>query len=115
MYMPGRDTMHLRNKQAARLFLFLLLASGLFLRLQGQSNPVQPQQHQQQTPPTALPADVDPADPALPVWARPAPVAASANATNPTDVPPGKITPPQGRVGEVTKSGGTYVYRSQVD
>jgi len=107
--------MHLRSKQAARLFLFLLLASGLFLRLQGQSNPVQPQQHQQQTPPTALPADVDPADPALPVWARPAPVAASANATNPTDAPPGKITPPQGRVGEVTKSGGTYVYRSQVD
>ncbi len=106
--------MHLRNNQAAGLFLFLLLATGTFLHSQAQPNQPHPQQNQQQIP-TTLPADVDPADPALPVWARPAATAASTATKPPANVPPGQITPPEGRVGEVTKSGGTYVYRSQVD
>ena len=109
--------MHLRNNQAAGLFLFLLLATGTFLHSQAQPSQPQSQPNQQQTPPpTALPADVDPADPALPVWARPAATAASPNVNKPpANVPPGQQSPPEGRVGEVTKSGGTYVYRSQVD
>src|SRR6266704_4181061 len=98
MFMPGRDTMHLRNNKAAGLFLFLLLATGPFLRSQGQpdKSQAQPQPTKQQIPSTPLPSDIDPADPALPVWARPAPTAAAANpdATKPTanaNTPPGQI------------------------
>src|SRR5882762_3813557 len=114
MFMPGRDTMHLRNNKAAGLFLFLLLATGPFLRSQGQPDKPQSQPAKPQLPSTPLPSDIDPADPALPVWARPAPTAAAANsdATKPAanaNTPPGQIKPPERRVGEVTRSGGTYV------
>src|SRR5437773_2205052 len=118
MYMPGRDTMHLRNNQAAGLFLFLHLATGTFLCSQAPPDRPQSQPNQRSSQPTALPADVDPADPALPVWARP-PAAATASPNtadkSPGGVPAGQQSPPQGRLGEVTKSGGTYVYRQQVD
>jgi len=107
--------MHLRNKQAAGLFLFLMLATGTFLQSQAQPSQPQSQQNQRQIQPTALPADVDPADPALPVWARPAVTAANPTNKPPDNVPPSQQAPPAGRLGEVTKSGGTYVYRSQVD
>jgi len=110
--------MHLRNNKAAGLFLFLLLATGPFLRSQGQPEKPQPQPAKQQTPSTSLPADIDPADPALPVWARPARTTTAANpdAGKPAaDTPPNQLKPPDGRVGEVTRSGGTYVYRQQVD
>jgi Ca-activated chloride channel family protein len=111
--------MHLRNKRAAGLFVFLILATGTFLHSQGQPDRAQSQQKQQPTQPTALPADVDPADPALPVWARPAASTATAPAPDvnksPGHVPSVQQPAPEGRVGEVTKSGGTYVYRQQVD
>ncbi len=97
------------------------------LQSQGQPAKPQPQSQQNQQPtPTALPADIDPADPALPVWARPAPstapaaTAADTNASKPAvkpsvNVSPDQQTPPDGRVGEVTKGAGGYVYRQQVD
>src|SRR5258708_30126401 len=99
MSTPGRDTMHLRNKRAVGFFAFLLLATGTFLYSQGKPDRPQPQQNQQPTP-TALPADIDPADPALPVWARPAPTAPPAAASADTNArkpaangPPGLPTP----------------------
>jgi VWFA-related protein len=113
--------MHLRNNRALGFLGLVLLATGTFLHSQGQPAKPQSQQNQQPTP-TALPADIDPADPALPVWARPAPAATPATtaadpkASKPSvSVPLGQQTPPEGRVGEVTRSGGTYVYRQQVD
>src|SRR5882672_2173949 len=101
MFMPGRDTMHLRNNKAAGLFLFLLLATGPFLRSQGPTEKPQSQPAKQQTPSTALPADIDPADPALPVWARPARTTTAANpdAGKPAVyTPPNQLKPPDGRV-----------------
>jgi Ca-activated chloride channel homolog len=86
----------------------------------------QPSQPQAQTPqrvePSQLPPDVDPNDPAIPAWARPAtpPPPATANKpSTPSNVPanpgkPGEQPIPEESVGAVTtdaKGGFTYVSR----
>ena len=97
------------------------------LRAQSQTQTAQSSQHQVQ--PTPLPPDVDPNDPAVPVWARPAKPAQPAAETNapagPGNVPGGAATsklPPDlqpstevGTVGEVTKGEKGFVYRTRVD
>ena len=127
MYMPERDIMRLRNKQIIGTIFFVLLGATSFWGTQGPTT--QPQQNQQRIQATPIPSDIDPSDPALPVWAKPAaPAPGTANVSKPAtpaNVPPAKQQPGQqppgeqpligGELGEVTKSGGQYVYRSQVN
>src|SRR4029077_6416384 len=127
MYMPERDIMRLRNKQIIGTIFFVLLGATSFWGTQGQTT--QPQQNQQRIQATPIPSDIDPSDPALPVWAKPAaPAPGTANVSKPAtpaNVPSTKQQPGQqqpgeqpligGELGEVTKSGGQYVYRSQVN
>ena len=121
MSMPELDTMRLRNKKVFGTMIFLLLGATSFWGTQGQAAPTQ--QNQQRIQPTPIPSDIDPSDPALPVWAKPAaPAPGTANVSKPatpaTNVP-GKQPAPQqqlpGNVGEVTKRDGQYVYTSQVN
>jgi Ca-activated chloride channel family protein len=120
--MPELDIMHRRNKQVVGLLSFLLLATASFWGTQGQSNQA-PAQQNQRIQPTPLPSDVDPNDPAVPMWARPATTASTPSTAKPAtgaNVPatqPGKAPEQpisEASVGEVTKnaSGGfTYVSR----
>src|SRR5215472_6280155 len=115
MCMPERDTMHLRNKTLVGVVSCSVLATAFFLKaVQGQDS-----QHPPQA--TQLPKDVDPTDPALPIWMRPAhPVAKSTPAPNPAATPaqpqPQPEQPGQGHLGEVTKSGsGGFTIRVRSD
>jgi VWFA-related protein len=112
--------MHLRNKLAVRPVygaLGLLLMTALFLWGYRQ---VQAQQNQAQKPqPTALPADVDPSDPALPVWLRagaashPAAAASTPAPGSPAASPsPSQVAP---GVGEVQRKGDQFTIRVQSD
>jgi Ca-activated chloride channel homolog len=115
MFMPERDTMRLRNKMLFGTMFFMLLGATSFWGTQGQTTT--PQQNQQHVQATPLPPDIDPSDPALPAWV-PKPAAATAKPTpTPTNVQPGQQTGqiPGSEVGEVTKSGDKYTYRSQVN
>ncbi|MGC2697845.1 MAG: VWA domain-containing protein, partial [Candidatus Angelobacter sp.] len=112
--------MHLRNKQVIGLLTFLLLAITSFMGM-AQSNQA-PAQESQRVQPTALPPDVDPNDPAIPVWARPAVPATPAKPTTTTNVPPNQPGKPtdqpvsEGSVGEVTKNAsGGFTYISRVN
>src|SRR5260221_617442 len=102
MYMPERDIMRLRNKQIIGTIIFVLLGATSFWGTQGPTT--QPQQNQQRVQATPIPSDIDPSDPALPVWAKPAtPPASVANASQPAtpaNVPPGKQQPGQQPLGE---------------
>jgi len=121
MFMPERVTMHLRNKQVIVTVVFLLLGATSLWATQGQTT--QPQQNQQRVQPTPIPSDIDPSDPALPSWAKPAlPPSGAANVSKPATTPvptgrqPGQQQPlPGSAVGEVTKNDGQYTYRSQVN
>lgn len=125
MYMPERDIMRLRNKQIVGTIFFVLLGATSFWGTQGPTT--QPQQNQQRVQATPVPSDIDPSDPALPVWAKPAtPPPGTANASKsatPGNVPSTKQgqQPVEdqpligGGLGEVTKSGGQYVFKSQVN
>jgi VWFA-related protein len=127
MYMPERDIMRLRNKQIIGTIIFVLLGATSFWGTQGPAT--QPQQNQQRVQATPIPSDIDPSDPALPVWAKPAtPAPGTAKASKPAtpgNVPSTKQQPGQqpveeqplvgGGLGEVTRSGGQYVFRSQVN
>jgi len=121
MSMPERDTMRLRNKRVIGTLSFVLLGASSFWGTQGPAT--QPQQNQQRIQATPVPSDIDPSDPALPVWAKPAtppPTAANTKPT-PTNVPPSGQQPGQTQqpgndtVGAVTRSGDRYVFRSQVN
>jgi VWFA-related protein len=108
--------MHLRNKTVVGIVSCSVLAAAFFL---GAQTTVQGPTNQQQA--TPLPKDVDPTDPALPVWLRPAhPVAKS----TPAPTPSGKPSQPQpeagglanqGILGEVTKAGGGFTIRVRSD
>ncbi|HEV8182627.1 MAG TPA: VWA domain-containing protein [Candidatus Angelobacter sp.] len=125
--MPERDIMRLRNKQITGTIIFVLLGATSFWGTQGPAT--QPQQNQQRVQATPIPSDIDPSDPALPVWAKPAtPAPGTAKASKPAtpgNVPSTKQQPGQqpveeqplvgGGLGEVTRSGGQYVFRSQVN
>src|SRR6195256_1373273 len=123
MSMPERDTMRLRNKQVVSVILFVLLGATSFWGTQGQTNP--PAQNQQKIQATPIPSDIDPSDPALPGWAKPGtppPGSANSKPATPANVPPvtqsgqaGGQPLPGSEIGAVTKSGGVYVFRSQVN
>src|SRR5580765_4792014 len=121
MSMPERDTMRLRNKWVVGTLSFVLMGASSFWGTQ--SPTTQPQQNQQRIQATPVPSDIDPSDPALPVWAKPAtppPTAANTKPT-PANVPPSGQQPGQTQqpgndtVGAVTRSGDRYVFRSQVN
>src|SRR5262245_5088370 len=125
MFIRRRDTMHLRNKTVVGVVSGSLLFAGFFVRsqqaLRAQDQGKASQQKIQATP---LPADVDPNDPAVPVWMRTAgPRASSTPPPTPANVPPPGQQPAQqpaqpsqqGRAGEVTKSGGIFTIRVQSD
>lgn len=116
--------MHLRNKQVVGALSFLLLVSAFFVRAQAQSSQPKSQQGTQSIQPTPLPPDVDPNDPALPVWEKPAQPPASANTAKPATgnasaTQPGKTGEApisEGSVGEVTRDAkGEFTYRSLVN
>ncbi len=96
---------NLRNKMIAGIASCALLVAAFSLRGQ---NPLQAQQNvpqnQRQIQATPLPQDIDPSDPALPAWMHSATPLAAATST-----------PAPGNDGEVTKKGGRFVYRQQVD
>src|SRR5262249_1719128 len=130
MFTRRRDTMHLRNKTVVGVVSGSLLLAGLLVRgqqaLQAQDQPKgdQGKTSQQKIQPTPLPAALDPADPAITVWMRPAsPPARSTPQPTPANVPPpGPQTAEQpaqpseqGRTGEVRKSGGGFMIRVQSD
>src|SRR6185437_14521307 len=122
MFTPRRDTMHLRNKTAVRvLFAFWLLAFATTVLAHSQQPASSGPTKVQATP---VPSDVDPNDPAVPVWARPAvpatpaqPPATAGNTSSKT--PPGTLPPDLqhegGVVGQVTKGDKGFVYRQQVE
>src|SRR5205809_2085355 len=120
MSTPKRDTMHLRNKAFIRVGFCLALALASFSWAQGQPGTQGQQQpgQQQQVQPTPLPADVDPSDPALPAWMRPATPPASAKGTGATPSPtPGQgQNQGQGQSGQVTTGkGGGFLFRKDVE
>ncbi|MGB9123462.1 MAG: VWA domain-containing protein, partial [Candidatus Angelobacter sp.] len=93
----------------------MLLGATSFWGTQGQT--VTPQQNQQRVQATPLPPDIDPSDPALPVWV-PKPAATAAKPTpTPTNAQPWQQTGqiPGSEVGAVTKNGDRYTFRSQVN
>lgn len=109
--------MHLRNKTAVGLVFCSLLVTAFFWRGQEQ---LQAQQNQPQKPQaTPLPSDVDPADPALPVWLRPAAPRATPSSKAapgaPTNVPPGQPSQVAPGVGEVIRKGDQFTIRVQSD
>ena len=127
MYMPERDIMRLRNKQIVGTIIFVLLGA---TSVWGTQSPAVPsQQNQQRVQATPIPSDIDPSDPALPAWAKPAtPAPGTAKVSKPAtpgNVPSTKQQPGQqpvqdepligGELGQVTKSGGQYVFKSQVN
>jgi Ca-activated chloride channel homolog len=112
--------MHLRSKAVAGVISSSLLIA---LSLAPGHHRLQAQDTARQAQATPLPKDVDPNDPALPVWMRPATTrsAAAAPSSTPTPKapaanPPGEQPPPlTPDVGEVKKQDGKFVYRKQVD
>jgi Ca-activated chloride channel homolog len=118
MSMPERDTMRRRNNQwVAGTLLFVLMGASSFLGTQSQ--PSQPQQNPQRIQSTPLPSDIDPSDPALPVWVKPSATSTTAKPATPGNVPPNQPAQPpisEGSVGIVTKdSKGGFTFVSQVN
>src|SRR5260370_13353119 len=114
-----RDTMHLGGKVFVGILSSFLLAGVIVALGQGLAA-----QNAEKVQPTPLPKDVDPSDPALPVWLRPAnarPVAATSTpkpGANPAENPINKQPhpAPEGTVRQVTKSSsGGFVLRVPSD
>src|SRR5262245_13833629 len=121
MYIPRRDTMHLRSRAVLGIVSSSLLTALCFVPGHGW---LQAQDASRQIQATPLPKDVDPNDPALPVWMRPAGTRAAATPSStpapkaqPPAAPTGQQAPPAetGDIGEVRKQDGKFVYRKQVD
>ena len=117
--------MLLRGKTVVGLASNSLLVAAIFIN---GPNLVPAQQNQPQGPvkiqATPLPKDIDPSDPALPVWLRPGNPHAAAAAATPApnavpDTTPAAKPPqpaPEGTLGEVTKnSSGGFVLRVRSD
>src|SRR5262245_48845455 len=113
MYTPKRDTMRLRSKSVIAVVSSPLLIALCFAPAHYW---LQAQDAARQIQATPLPKDVDPNDPALPVWMRPASTRAAAAPSStpapkaPANVPPGEQPPPPSSaasdVGEVRKQDG---------
>src|SRR5262249_18358761 len=127
MFMPERDTMHLRNNRAVAAISFFLLFIASVMGAQAKPGQNPPAQGNQQIQATPLPSGVDPNDPALPVWARPAtsppaaapsPARPAAGPNVPGNRPANSAEPPisEGSVGEVTRdASGGFKYVSRVN
>jgi len=103
--------MHLRNKPVVWVGFFLVLAAASLSWAQGQ----QGSQGQQQIQPTPLPSDVDPSDPALPTWMRPATPPPGAKNTTPSNQTPGQ-NQGQGQSGQVTTGkNGSFTFKKDVE
>lgn len=110
--------MHLRNKTVVGVVSGSLLVAGFFLRAQQalRAQESQGKANSAKIQATPLPSDVDPADPAVPVWMRPTGPRAAASSTPAPTVTPGKaptgeqpVLPSEpSRAGEVTRSGGGF-------
>lgn len=116
--------MRLRNKQVIGTVVFLLLGATSFWGAQGQT--AQPAQNQQRVQATPVPSDIDPSDPALPSWAKPATpppgATTSSKAASPENAPSGKQPAqgqqqpvPGGEIGAVTRDKEGYIFRQQVN
>jgi VWFA-related protein len=110
--------MRLRNKWVVGTLFFVLMGASYFRAAQGPAN--QPQQNQpQRIQATPLPSDIDPSDPALPVWVKGSAPAAAANTTTKPATPgntPANQPPAQNTIGSVTKdASGGFRYVSQVN
>lgn len=120
--------MHRRNNPGFWVLFLSVVLLGIPAS-QGQANQ---SSQDQKVQPTPLPPDVDPSDPALPVWARPAkPTPPKAANTQPGanqpanrgaaaagNVPSGQTaqaSPQQPKVGQVTQDNGRFTYRQQVE
>lgn len=108
--------MHLRNSSWLRILTILLVGSLSASWAQNPATPSQPQKVQ----PTPLPPDVDPSDPALPVWARPATPTPTKSTTEaegnvPATNKPGTLPPDlqrePGQLGQVQQNNGKFVIR----
>ena len=121
--------MHLHSKSAPGILLIIVFMAGVLCWPQA-SQPKQPAgqagSQTQTIQPTPLPSDVDPGDPALPVWMRPATAATTPNptknpnaanpATNTGVSPTGTDNTNQGgRVGQVVKKGDIFTMTSIVE
>lgn len=115
MSIPEWDTMHLRNRKIFGVCGFILLGASAFWG--AQSPAAQPAQNQQKIQPTPLPSDIDPTDPALPMWARPATPPPTAANTPAKNTPATPVQPSgNGTVGAVTKnSAGGFTFTTQVN
>lgn len=107
--------MHRHNK-ATVLVLFSLLFCALILSAQNQP----PAQQLQAVQPTPLPSDVDPSDPALPIWLRPATPPPSPSKTASKTGPEPKadddiVSTGNVRAGEVTKGDKGFRMRAIVE
>lgn len=114
MCLLKRDIMRPNNRPLLAMsfyfFLCLVLVGGALARPQAQ--PAQGQQQNQTFQPSQLPSDIDPSDPALPAWMRPAGTAIgsksnSAGNKQPAPAPNEDIVPTNpGQIGTVTKGKG---------
>jgi Ca-activated chloride channel homolog len=109
--------MRLRNKNAVGLVVCLWVVTAVLSWERGQ---LQAQQSQPQRPATTpLPADIDPSDPALPVWLRAGAPHATTGSTpatgTATNVPSTQPAPSGTALGEVTREGDKYKIRIQSD
>src|SRR5689334_19778371 len=119
MFTQKRDIMQLRNSSWFRVLIVFSIGTLSASWAQTPSNPSQPQSQTQKVQPTPLPSDIDPSDPALPVWARPATPPAAKNPTeaNPPSgttkagaLPP-DLQPDSGQLGQVRENNGKFVIR----
>lgn len=109
--------MRLHNRAILSVLFFLLccvlLSGSTFAQSQSSG------QQSQTVQPTPLPPDVDPSDPALPAWLRPATppkTAKTASGANAQPVVDEDIVPTgQSRVGEVTKGNKGFLMKSVVE
>ena len=104
--------MHLRNKPVVWVGFCLVFAIASFSQAQTQqgSQGQQDQQHVQATP---LPSDVDPNDPALPTWLRPATQPSSGANATPNQTPGAGQT---GHAGQVTTGkNGEFTFTKNVE
>lgn len=112
--------MQLRNSSWFGVLIFLFFGALSASWAQSPATPSQPQSQAQKVQPTPLPPDVDPSDPALPVWARPATPPPTKNTNEaegnvPANNKPGTLPPDlqrePGQVGQVQRNNGVFSYR----
>ena len=112
--------MHLRNKTALRVVTFLLLVGSVFAWAQTQPRQGTAAAASGSVQPTPLPSDVDPSDPALPVWMKPAnlPPAPKTSTNTPPSGNTGNVPPnqqqQQQQTGQVTKGKEGFVFVARV-